>query len=117
MAKEELDTYTKAVRRLARTGIEDPTAQIIALEKEIDHYRKQIMPHRDGYKPTLSLVYVAEVKHGEWVHSNRGFDVQGDYECSNCHSPSGIKRFYSGNKYIYCPDCGAKMDGGSEANR
>lgn len=57
---------------------------------------------------------VAEVKHGEWIHSNRGFNIQGDYECSNCHSPSGIKHFYNGDKYTYCPDCGAKMDGGND---
>ena len=53
---------------------------------------------------------VVEAKHGEWIHSGRGFDVRGDYECSICHSPSGIKRFYNGNKYSFCPDCGAMMD-------
>lgn len=62
----------------------------------------------------LPTADVVEVKYGEWVHSNRGFDVPDDYECSICHSPSGVKHFYSGNKYSWCPDCGAKMDGGAE---
>ena len=64
------------------------------------------------YAENLPAADVVEVKHAEWVHSNRGFNVQGDYECSNCHSPSGIKLFYNGDKYTYCPDCGARMDGG-----
>lgn len=56
---------------------------------------------------------VEEVKHGEWIHSSRGFDVGAAYECSICHSPSGIKHFYR-SSYVFCPDCGAKMDGGKE---
>lgn len=34
--------YTKAVDRLRKAGITDPTAQIAALEEEIDGYRNQI---------------------------------------------------------------------------
>lgn len=64
-------------------------------------------------QPTADVV---EMKHGEWVHSSRGFDVSSDYECSICHSPSGIKHFYSGNMYLFCPDCGAKMGGGKAEN-
>ena len=60
---------------------------------------------------------VAPVVHGEWIHSSRGFDVEGDYECSLCHSPSGIKHFYNGEKYAYCPDCGARMDADSKNKR
>lgn len=36
------EIYKKAVARLERMGIKDPTAQIIALEKEIDYYRAKI---------------------------------------------------------------------------
>lgn len=60
----------------------------------------------------LEKADVVEVKHGEWVHSSRGFDVDGDYECSMCHSPDGIKHFFGLKKYSFCPHCGAKMDGG-----
>ena len=36
------EIYTKATKRLARCGANDPTAQIIALEKEIMGYRARI---------------------------------------------------------------------------
>lgn len=42
MTPEEMRTYNKAVQRLARKGIKGPTAQIIALEQEIDYYRNRI---------------------------------------------------------------------------
>lgn len=36
------EAYEKAVRRLSRVGIKDPTEQIAALEEEIDRYRAKI---------------------------------------------------------------------------
>lgn len=44
---------------------------------------------------------VEEVKHGKWM-LHEGYD-----ECNLCHA----KTIYG---YIYCPNCGAKMDGGKE---
>ena len=37
-----LDLYEKTVKRLARAGVKDPTAQIIYLAEEIDRYRAKI---------------------------------------------------------------------------
>lgn len=42
MTKEQHDIYTKAVKRLVRQDVKDPTAQIVALEMEIDYYRERI---------------------------------------------------------------------------
>lgn len=42
---------------------------------------------------------VAEVRHGEWVNGVTG------YTCSVCDKQEPTKRF------LYCPNCGAKMDG------
>lgn len=62
---------------------------------------------------------VAPVKHGHWVYNQNGHDWGlGAWECSLCHSVNNNlpidKRFspyvYAGSKY--CPNCGAKMDGG-----
>ena len=59
------------------------------------------------------------VKHGHWVYNQNGHDWGlGAWECSLCHSVNNNlpidKRFspyvYAGSKY--CPNCGAKMDGG-----
>ena len=48
---------------------------------------------------------VAPVKHGEWIQTNV-------FECSECEysfEPEGYLPFFN-----YCPNCGAKMDGGEE---
>lgn len=52
--------------------------------------------------PTIDAV---EVVHGRWVEA--GFDGHGDYKecCSNCATWS------VGDDKLYCPCCGAKMDG------
>ena len=47
---------------------------------------------------------VAPVVHGKWIFN----DDWWEYRCSNCRGPIGnIKKF------DYCPNCGAKMDGGN----
>lgn len=67
----------------------------------------------------VTNVDVAPVKHGHWVYNQNGHDWGlGAWECSLCHSVNNNlpidKRFspyvYAGSKY--CPNCGAKMDGG-----
>lgn len=67
---------------------------------------------------------VAPVKHGHWVYNQNGHDWGlGAWECSLCHSVNNNlpidKRFspyvYAGSKY--CPNCGAKMDGGNDNDR
>ena len=44
---------------------------------------------------------VVEVVHGEWI-GHEGYE-----ECNKCHT----KAIYPHN---FCPNCGAKMDGGNE---
>ena len=46
---------------------------------------------------------VAPVRHGQWIY--REFDDE--YECSECAK-------YSYFDTDYCPNCGARMDGGSD---
>ena len=55
----------------------------------------------------LPIADVVEVKHGEWIRGG----VWGDtgsvaYKCSACRETT-----YDGDLFIYCPQCGAKMDG------
>ena len=52
----------------------------------------------DG-QPTVDAV---EVVHGRWIDAR---EYCGDYMCSNCDA------LYGTNKFKYCPNCGAKMDG------
>ena len=52
--------------------------------------------------PTIDAV---EVVHGRWV-----FDRPNHYKCSLCDAMwSGVARFMK-----FCPNCGAKMDGGAQ---
>lgn len=55
---------------------------------------------------------VVEVKHGEWklCYEDWRKQIAGD-ECSVC----GFQHFgVSISHYHYCPNCGARMDGGEE---
>ena len=58
------------------------------------------------FTPTADVV---EVKHGEWV-GGKFNDYSGEYEeqCSNC------KKYSREYARPYCPNCGAKMDGGAD---
>lgn len=56
--------------------------------------------YSEGHKEIVRQYYgqvirypVAIEKRGIWKHSTRGLDLQNDYECSLCHSPSGVKHF------------------------
>lgn len=53
---------------------------------------------------TMRAADVAPVVHGRWVDAGRGIKA-----CSNCNH--GIKAHMACANH-YCPNCGAKMDGG-----
>lgn len=55
---------------------------------------------------------VEEVRHGEWriVDSDIGY---AELECSLCKNKL---LFNTDEGFTYCPQCGAKMDGGREEN-
>ena len=51
---------------------------------------------------------VAEVVHGKWE-----WDTEDIYRCSNCAEKSHVKEVMGHPEWDYCPNCGAKMDGGN----
>ena len=57
--------------------------------------------------PTVDAV---EVVHGRWESRT---DVIGFARCSVCHDCNIYDDWPDGKKWNYCPNCGAKMDGGS----
>lgn len=52
--------------------------------------------------PTLDY---APVVHGEWVRQDETYTR---FQCSSCKSEN------HGRRWPFCPNCGAKMDGGKE---
>ena len=66
------------------------------------------------YIEVIPAADVAPVVHGRWIHS-RYEDCSEQFElvkCSQCNHEAYAMAFYvrGGN---YCPNCGAKMDGGN----
>ena len=51
---------------------------------------------------------VVEVRHGEWIHTDRAMSWRGKDECSECHYHTADRIDLS--YFNYCPSCGAKMD-------
>ena len=55
---------------------------------------------------------VVEVRHGRWAWDG-GVDMH--YYCSLCHHNAyGNTGEILDGKYNYCPNCGARMDGGQD---
>ena len=57
--------------------------------------------------PTAEVV---EVRHGEWTHTDMADHWHSKDECSECHYHTYDRIDLS--HFNYCPNCGAKMDGG-----
>ena len=61
------------------------------------------------YIEILPAADVAPVRHGRWIeHEKYTFGVM--YDCSIC----GNRILDTGHSWNYCPNCGAKMDGGAD---
>lgn len=59
---------------------------------------------------------VAEVKHGKWIKMYNN-PSDGNYYCSECHKYRDIvtgRKTPRDRDFSYCPNCGARMDGGHE---
>lgn len=52
---------------------------------------------------------VSPVRHGRWIY---GEDI--DIQCSVCGADALTEGDYRQTRSNYCPNCGAKMDGGDE---
>lgn len=53
---------------------------------------------------------VAPVRHGRWIHTDWAYNWTCLDECSRCGYHDRDRKNLS--DYNYCPNCGAKMDGG-----
>lgn len=86
----------------------DEAARIMA----DDLYGKDRQRMARGLQKAAEICRAAEVvidpvKHGRWVYDGQSIEVM--YKCSEC----GYTEFGYDHP-IYCPNCGARMDGGTE---
>lgn len=68
------------------------------------------LPYKGSVRRVLMQapeVDAVPVVHGRWIPAK--YTTRENEDCSNC----GYSTYY-GNGYDYCPNCGAKMDGGSD---
>lgn len=96
-----------------------------AEEEEITHWTPVLLPlpqpdHR--LEPDIGAMLDAlekcdlenlddlYVRHGNWEPRK---DAPGFVRCSICHNCNVYDDWPDGKKWNYCPNCGAKMDGGS----
>ena len=71
-----------------------------------DSIEQAITDSEDGV-PCDHLIEVAPVRHGKWIEQEKyTFGVM--YDCSICDNLI----LDNGHSWNYCPNCGAKMDGG-----
>lgn len=64
----------------------------------------------------ISTADVAPVKHGRWIDDKVSFYL-GCSECG-CFLEYAVDTFIdNGDHYNYCPNCGARMDGGADDGR
>jgi hypothetical protein len=71
---------------------------------EVSYCYKNCKKFNEWFNKTVDAV---EVVHGRWIYEPVEFSIVKDIRCSVC------------GRYVkvpenYCPDCGAKMDGGNE---
>lgn len=49
-------------------------------------------------------------KHGRWIYEDETLNTSSGYRCTACRSPLWLSPDVP-QAFIYCPNCGAKMDG------
>ena len=78
---------------------------------ETDHIAEGVL--RTARTKIFRLPYIeAEpVRHGRWIEGGLFNDLA---KCSVCGAKNFTFGFVCENKFGYCPNCGARMDGGTE---
>lgn len=120
----------KAIREALKPLLDDilniPTTEVVsksAFEQVVWERDTALRQLREDYGVGLGEKKrdVVEVRHGEWKYDPNGMDWGlGAWVCSVCgckNNNLGMSErinpyLFSGSKF--CPNCGAKMDGGNE---
>lgn len=76
----------------------------------VDSLSHAILKALTVYVEDLPAADVAPVKHGTWEKT----PTYGVLMCSACRDCYIDENFLDGKKWNFCPECGAKMDGGDD---
>lgn len=87
---------------------------LMAENSEYDHYTSGYEEAVDTVENFPSTADVAPVVHGRFVHDGpRLADYVDWWHCSNCgRQAAGVE-----TRFAYCPNCGARMDGGDNDDK
>lgn len=80
------------------------------LTDECDYFKGQISAKKSMIKiinESVPSADVEPVRHGEWIWKELYGEVGYMLVCSECEESEGACE-----RFDYCPNCGAKMDGG-----
>lgn len=87
--------------------------RIYDLKQKIQHHPEvgTYVSEEDIDLMERTIIDENHVRHGKWIehhyYDRRGFENGSYYECSEC----GFDK--CDEPYPYCPECGARMDGGN----
>lgn len=95
---------------------EDAVKWLTNLREDCGRYQ-DLWPYGEALDQIIKLLDtdVAPVRHGRWIEYGENKDGTHNICCSVCDgflkSKGHANSCYTRNKYRYCPNCGAKMDG------
>ena len=72
-------------------------------------YREAILAVKSILHSAKPIADVAPVRHGRWIEREK-YTFGTMYDCSICDN----RILDNGHSWNYCPNCGAKMDGGAD---
>ena len=93
------NTNKRLVGSSYMTGIDSGSPEIISFYDALDVIDKMMD----------DTIEAEPVKHGRWEWWSAD-----NYKCSNCANITSVDEWMEQPTYLYCPNCGAKMDGGAE---
>lgn len=89
----------------------------LPVESKDFHTRDEMLLNFEQYVNLAPTADVAEVKHGYWKRLDETQALFGvEWSCSECGQDIRVDGILTaiGAGWIYCPRCGAKMDGGQD---